>query len=241
MGAEFAKIGDDLLDFINKTLSKHPRKQSMRQLKNKHIIILTYGVNTQRRFQFREKRQLKRRGQLPHLDSPAVIRELPPGMVPFLSVFVTMTERSETSYYFDWGLDELLQGKTWGVDEKTNNWILRRLYFAHRCAFEMQADLNKEAERTGKWRVCKPGNVNFFRPDHCWHAGMEGLNESKLPEVLLLFQFAWEPIADFFNKNFDANGGFGQYAWDAQIAGWQLEEVQQRTYDFSQVSLSGGL
>jgi hypothetical protein len=157
---------------------------------------------------------------------------------PFLTVFYTLTPRAEEVLYFDWRLDELLQGKTWGEDEKTNKWILWRLYFAHRCAFEMQAAINEEAVRTGTRRVCKPGNVKVFRPDRLWHAGMEGLHESKQPEVLLVLEYALAPIAEHFETHFNATGGFGQHAWTPAIARSQLAEVKR--IHISEVSVSLG-
>ena len=65
---------------------------------------------------------------------------------------------------------------------------------------------------------------------------MEGLHESKQPEVLLLIQFALAPIAEHFETHFNASGGFGQYAWTPQIARSQLAEVQR--LHISKVSVS---
>ena len=102
----------------------------------------------------------------------------------------------------------------------------------------MQAALNEEEVRAGTRRVCKPGNVKVFRSDRLWHAGMEGLHESKQPEVLLVIQFALASIAKYFETHFNATGGFGQHAWTPEIACSQLAEVER--LHISKVSVSLG-
>ena len=231
----FAEIGDGLVAIINE--DHMPKGHRMKALKNQHIVLLTYGAKTKRKFGFREQFQTFL-SQLAHVDAPAVPRGTPAGVVPLYSVFLSMTRRSATSLYFDLSLDELLRGKTWGKNKKTNEWILWRLMFAHMCAFEMQAVKDNETARTGERQVSEPGSAILFESGKLWHAGMEGLEESTQPEVLLLFQYGLEKIADLFDRRFNAAGGFGQHPWTAAIAQKQLQEVQKSTYDVSKVSLS---
>jgi hypothetical protein len=96
----------------------------------------------------------------------------------FYSAFFTMTKKSATRMYFDMSLEELLDGKTWGDDAETNEWILRQLMFAHMFAFEIQNAKDKEAVKNGEWEASLPGSVEFFRPGSRWHSGNEGLMES---------------------------------------------------------------
>ena len=231
----FAEIGDGLVAKINE--EHMPKGHRMKALKNQHIVLLTYGAKTKRKFGFREQFQTFL-SQLAHVDAPAVPRGTPAGVVPLYSVFLSMTRRSATSLYFDLSLDELLLGKTWGKNKKTNEWILWRLMFAHMCAFEMQAVEDQETARTGERQVSEPGSAILFESGKLWHAGMEGLSLSTQPEVLLLFQYGLEKIADLFDRRFNAAGGFGQHPWTAAIAQKQLQEVQKSTYDVSKVSLS---
>jgi hypothetical protein len=231
----FAKIADGMVAKINE--EHMPQGHRMAEMKKQHIVLLTYGAKTERKFGFREQLQ-KFLNQLAHVDAPAVPRGTPAGVVPLYSLFVTMTRRSATSLYFDLSLDELLCGKTWGEDEQTNEWILWRLMFAHMCAFEMQAVKDKETARTGERQVSEPGSAILFESGKLWHAGMEGLGESTQPEVLLLLQYCLKPILEKFDRCFNAAGGFGQHPWTAEIAQTQLQEVQEYTYDVSEVSLS---
>jgi hypothetical protein len=246
MAAEFIAIGEELLKWINQQL---PETNKMLRLKRQCLVLLTYGPNTQRGFDFREGKKQKRRkgkrrpkitppmkGQLPHTDAPSVPRGLPAGVEAFYSAFYTMTPRSSTSMYFDMTLDELLDGKTWGEDAETNKWILWQLMFAHMFAFEIQATKNEAAVKNGEWEVSEPGRVDWFRPGSRWHAGNVGLNQSTLPEVVLLFEFAWWEIADFFANNFNDGGGFGQHPWDDKVAESQLKEVQKHTFNMSQIT-----
>jgi hypothetical protein len=231
----FAETAHGMVAKINK--EHMPQGHRMAEMKQQHIVLLTYGAKTKRRFGFREELQIFL-NQLAHVDAPAVPRGTPAGVVPLYSLFVSMTRRSATSLYFDLSLDELLCGKTWGEDEQTNEWILWRLMFAHMCAFEMQAVKDKETERTGERQVSEPGSAILFEPGKLWHAGMEGLEESTQPEVLLLLQYGLERIVEQFDRCFNAAGGFGQHPWTAEIAQTQLQEVQEYTHDLSKVSLS---
>ena len=70
------------------------------QLKSKHLVLLTYGVNAHRKSDFREERQL-RRNQLAHVDAPTIIEGLPDDVDAFLTTFVTLTERVENSLFFE--------------------------------------------------------------------------------------------------------------------------------------------
>ena len=106
--------------------------------------------------------------------------------------------------------------------------------FAHMFAFEIQNAKDKEAVKNGEWEASLPGSVEFFRPGSRWHSGNEGLMESELPEVVLLFEYAWKPIADFYDTHFYAAGGFGQHPWDDKTAAFQLGEVRKHTYSVSQ-------
>jgi hypothetical protein len=240
MAAEFIAIGENLLEWKNQQL---PEKNKMLRLKRQCLVLLTYGPNTQRGFDFRNAKKSKRRGgrpplkgQLPHTDAPSVPRGLPPDVEAFYSAFYSMTKRSSTRMFFDMSLDELLDGKTWGEDAETNKWILWQLMFAHMFAFEIQAAKNEEAVKTGEWEVSEPGRVDWFRPGSRWHSGNVGLNQSTLPEVVLLFEFAWFKIAKFYDNNFNAGGGFGQHPWDDKVAESQLKEVQEHTFNMSQIT-----
>ena len=185
-------------------------------------MLVTFGPNMKIKFQFDEARQ-KWVGQLAHLDAPARVEGVEDGEHAFMSAFVSMTDRSATHHFFDMSLHELLQGKTWSeTSPEEDDWILRRLCFAHMAAFEMQQPETK--------KVSKAGSARFFDPCLRWHAGQEALEESTLPEVVLLFQFALEPIAPFYDRYFNSKGGFGQHAWDEYTAGRQLLEVQKNTY-----------
>ena len=106
--------------------------------------------------------------------------------------------------------------------------------FCSHAAFELQAEKNKEAVRTGEWKASEAGSVFSFDPNRRWHAGQEALKESSLPEFLVLFQFALAPIAEFYDAHLDVGGGFGQHAWCAETARSQLEEVQTSTFDMTE-------
>ena len=239
MAAEFIAIGEELLEWINQQL---PEKNKMLRLKRQCLVLLTYGPNTQRGFDFKKKAKRRTggqpplKGQLPHTDAPSVPRGLPPGVEAFYSAFYSMTKRSSTRMFFDMSLDELLDGKTWGEDAETNKWILWQLMFAHMFAFEIQAAKNEEAVKTGEWEVSEPGRVDWFRPGSRWHSGNVGLNQSTLPEVVLLFELAWFKIADFYDNNFNDGGGFGQHPWNDKVAESQLKEVQEHTFNMSQIT-----
>ena len=235
MARQFIEIGEELLERTNQQL---PEGNKMLLLKRQCLVLLTYGPRTTRNFDFRIVRKgvPKLKGQLPHIDAPSVVLDLPSGVEAFLSAFFTMTKRSATRMYFDMSLDELLDGKTWGDDAETNEWILRQLMFAHMFAFEIQASKNDEAVKNGQWEASPPGSVEFFRPGSRWHSGNEGLMESELPEVVLLFEFAWEPIAAFYDTHFYAEGGFGQHPWNAKTASYQLGKVRKHTHSLSQAT-----
>lgn len=232
LGAEFAAVADVMQKIVDEKLPK----QRMLPMKNHHIALLSYGPNVKRDWDFKPQ---QRKNQLHHLDAPAVVKGLPKGVVAFQSGFVTMTKhRAATRHAFDLDLEELLEGKTWGEDEETNEWILWRLYFAHMLAFEMHAEQDEEAAKSGDWEVSEAGWGELFDPRRRWHAGMEGLRESTLPEVVLLLQYAYEPIAEYFDKYLNVTGGFGQHPWTYATACEQLKEVQAHSFVFSRVSLS---
>ena len=238
LASEFDDIGKGLLETLN---SKLPEDNRMVRMKNQELALLTYGPNAPRVWDFKQRKKKSKRkgqnlkGQLPHIDAPAPVPDIPVKIEPFYSSFVTMTpKRSATRMFFDMDLAELLGGKTWGKDVETNKWILRRLQFVHMRAFEIQAEKNQQAVKAGEWEVSEAGRVEWFRPGSRWHSGNVGLNESTLPEVVLLFEFAWEPIAKFFDERFNAAGGFGQHIWDNKVASTMLKEVQEHTFNMSQ-------
>ena len=237
LAARLDKFGDSIVQTMNE--KRNPEYVAMR-LKRQDVFLLTYHAEMECVFEFDERVQ-KRAGQLGHLDAPAKAPEAPEGVVVQESAFVTMTPRAETSMFFDLSLEELLDGKTWSTkkkDKETNEWILRRLQFAHMATFEMQAEKEKEAERTGSFAVCEVGTVDVFRGDLRWHAGNAPLKKSRLPEVVLLFQFSWFRYAAFLDRYLDITGGFGQHEWTAKTAASQLKEVRDNTFSLSQVFLN---
>lgn len=179
------------------------------RMKQQDMLLFTFGRDMECYMKFNERLQ-KYLGQLPHLDAPAGVLGVPAGVVPFWSAFFSLTKRSATQHCFDMDLQALLQGKTWSDVSGENQWILWRRCFAHMAAFEMM--------QAGTQKVCQAVSAIFFDPSKRWHAGQEALKDSKLPEVLLLFQFAWEPLAPFYDRNFKNTGGFGLHAWNAQTA-----------------------
>ena len=227
--AEFPVIGDLAtdLDVIGDRLCAILREKTglpYKRLKAQDLLLMTFGAHMTCKTKWKFPRP-KYIGQLAHLDAPALVEGIDDG-APIVSAFVSLTDRAATQHCFDLGLDELLQGKTWSEDEEDNKWILWRLCFAHMAAFE--AKMSESA-------VCQAGSVTFFDPYTRWHAGQEALLTSKVPEVLVLFQFALEPIAAFYDQNFQANVGFGQHAWTPEQAEQQLREIQENTFNLAQI------
>jgi hypothetical protein len=96
MASEFDDIGKGLLETLNKKL---PEDNRMARMKNQELVILTFGPQMKRNWVARSRKQPKKKGQppdrllgqLPHIDAPATVPDIPVAVVPFYSCFVSMT------------------------------------------------------------------------------------------------------------------------------------------------------
>ena len=252
---EFTAYGNEMKNKINSTAADHP----VDRLDGKDLLLLTWGdrmkgcplhearpkarqakqekhAGRKRRARQKQLRKARRRQQTAHIDVPARVVDLPDEVKAFQTGFLAMTKRSATQFYGALSLEKLLQGKKWSTSSKVDRkWILWRLQCAHMHAQKMQTKTNEIAEKNNEWESTPAGTVNIVDATKEWHAGQPPLQESLRPEVLLIFQFAWRKIAKYYNEHLNADGGFGQHPWTAEIAADMLKEVERDNRCLSQV------
>ena len=252
---EFTAYGNEMKDKINSTAADYP----VDALVGKHLLLLTWGDRMKgcpkhearpkrrkakpekhgrqkRRARQKQLSQARRRQQTAHFDVPARVVDLPDEVKVFQTGFLAMTKRSATQFYGALSLEKLLQGKKWSTSSKVERkWILWRLQCAHMHAQKMQTTINEAAVMKNEWESTPAGTVNIVDGTKEWHAGQPPLQESTRPEALLIFQFAWREIAKYYNEHLNADGGFGQHPWTAEMAADMLKEVERDNRCLAQV------